>query len=134
MHLSTVEFVYDANSEKQVAKYEMLSGGIIDIPQNSANVTEKGGVDGAQDASSSEASRRMVEGFQKNIRCIDWDVLRENEWLFTGSIRDSSVKRDNLFDLSRPVKEGEEISYFISHSWRDSGVAKMKQLAIVAQR
>lgn len=65
----------------------------------------------------------------KNLRCIDWDSMTEE--LFTKSVRDNSTT--SLYSLSRPLREKEAISYFISHAWDDDGKLKYQKLKLVAE-
>ena len=62
------------------------------------------------------------------MRCIDWSDITLD--LFVSSVRDAKAKP--CFDYSRPVKPGEVIDYFISHSWSDEGEAKFHRLSELA--
>ena len=71
----------------------------------------------------------MLTFASKNLRCIDW--LNLSEELFTTSVRDEHA--DSLHSLSRPLKEKEVISFFISHAWNDDGKQKYQKLKLVAE-
>ena len=43
----------------------------------------------------------------------------------------ATPRRDN-FQLSRPVRKGETIDFFVSHSWSDNPARKWRALQVVA--
>ncbi len=47
---------------------------------------------------------------------------------------DTARWSDDLFNLSRPVRPGEKIDYFLSHSWHDDNGAKWRELVKIAER
>jgi hypothetical protein len=84
---------------------------------------------------------------KKNLRCIDWNTLKNHKDLFQRSVRIKSndnniktkeekdeeairnkLKNEELYALSKPVDESSRIDFFISHSWDDDGKEKFKQL------
>ena len=71
----------------------------------------------------------MLDYASKNLRCIDWESI--NEDLFTKSVRDNSAT--SLYSLSRPLRDKEAISYFISHAWDDNGGLKYQKLKALAE-
>eukprot|EP00929_Paragymnodinium_shiwhaense_P005590 TRINITY_DN10777_c0_g2_i3.p1 TRINITY_DN10777_c0_g2~~TRINITY_DN10777_c0_g2_i3.p1 ORF type:complete len:954 (+),score=43.96 TRINITY_DN10777_c0_g2_i3:56-2863(+) len=75
----------------------------------------------------------MLALAQKELRCIDWhNITRE---LMTGAICDhDAADISTLYELSRPVRPGEMIDYFMSHSWHDGVEVKFARLErIVAE-
>jgi hypothetical protein len=60
-----------------------------------------------------------------NLRCIDWKDITEA--LMTGAIC-SAAGFSNFYELSRPVKDGEVIDYFMSNSWHDDAKVKWSKL------
>ena len=72
--------------------------------------------------------KTLLEEARENLRCIDWSDITLD--LFVSSVRDANAKP--CFDYSRPVKPGEVIDYFISHSWSDEGEAKFHRLSELA--
>ena len=66
------------------------------------------------------------------LRCIDWaNITRELLSSSTGG--GSGVAAVDLFTLSRPVAPGEQIDYFMSHSWHDDAETKFDKLTAVAE-
>eukprot|EP00929_Paragymnodinium_shiwhaense_P087190 TRINITY_DN47462_c0_g1_i1.p1 TRINITY_DN47462_c0_g1~~TRINITY_DN47462_c0_g1_i1.p1 ORF type:complete len:990 (-),score=78.16 TRINITY_DN47462_c0_g1_i1:56-3025(-) len=64
---------------------------------------------------------------QKRLRCIDWrDISRD---LMSSSKCEAD---DALHTLSRPLRPGEVIDYFMSHSWHDDVDLKWGKLEEVA--
>eukprot|EP00617_Octactis_speculum_P017736 CAMPEP_0185751916 /NCGR_PEP_ID=MMETSP1174-20130828/10679_1 /TAXON_ID=35687 /ORGANISM="Dictyocha speculum, Strain CCMP1381" /LENGTH=382 /DNA_ID=CAMNT_0028429105 /DNA_START=453 /DNA_END=1598 /DNA_ORIENTATION=- len=63
----------------------------------------------------------LNEVLDKNpIRCVDW-VNLTRESMSSYSWQDEAT---NNIELSRPLKKGEQIDFFISHSWQDDMVVK----------
>ncbi len=60
-------------------------------------------------------------------------MIWDHQHLFHSSVRDASAVR--VYDLSRDVRYGEKIDFFISHSWSDDegGKAKLVQLKQLAE-
>eukprot|EP00929_Paragymnodinium_shiwhaense_P080714 TRINITY_DN4210_c0_g2_i1.p1 TRINITY_DN4210_c0_g2~~TRINITY_DN4210_c0_g2_i1.p1 ORF type:complete len:960 (+),score=74.73 TRINITY_DN4210_c0_g2_i1:75-2954(+) len=70
----------------------------------------------------------MLAFARKELRCIDWqNISRE---LMSGSKSDP----DAPDTLSRPLRKGEVIDYFMSHSWHDDADAKWAKLQEVASQ
>eukprot|EP00929_Paragymnodinium_shiwhaense_P080717 TRINITY_DN4210_c0_g4_i1.p1 TRINITY_DN4210_c0_g4~~TRINITY_DN4210_c0_g4_i1.p1 ORF type:complete len:978 (+),score=45.26 TRINITY_DN4210_c0_g4_i1:128-3061(+) len=70
----------------------------------------------------------MLAFAQQELRCIDWrNISRE---LMAGSCSDDLEFEPH--SLSRPVRKGEVIDYFMSHSWHDDADAKWAKLQQVA--
>ena len=74
----------------------------------------------------------LIKMAEDNLRCIEWEIIRDNPVLFSASPRESQADKANLFTFSRPLKKDEKIDYFISHAWKDSGTKKFDLLAIFA--
>eukprot|EP00929_Paragymnodinium_shiwhaense_P062568 TRINITY_DN31236_c0_g1_i1.p2 TRINITY_DN31236_c0_g1~~TRINITY_DN31236_c0_g1_i1.p2 ORF type:complete len:437 (-),score=36.85 TRINITY_DN31236_c0_g1_i1:468-1778(-) len=75
----------------------------------------------------------MLGFAQQELRCIDWcNITRE---LMTGAICGHDAPDiSKLYDLSRPLRKGEVIDYFMSHSWHDCAESKWARLQeIVAE-
>jgi hypothetical protein len=53
------------------------------------------------------------------LRCIDWNEELVERLIFGGSVCGDQADNDlsALFALSRPLKQGETIDYFLSHRW-----------------
>ena len=70
-------------------------------------------------------SAQLLQEARQSLRCIDWvNITKE---LMTGAICgavDATLQMNQLFELSRPVRKGERIDYFMSHSWHDDAEAK----------
>jgi hypothetical protein len=60
------------------------------------------------------------------LRCVEWSKLTPE------ILQRASVNRVEVHHLSRPVRRGEHIDFFVSHSWFDDEAAKFAQLAMVA--
>ena len=74
----------------------------------------------------------LVSLANKNLRCMGWDVIKKHEHLFDSSVRDAGAIK--VYDLSRKVRYGEKIDFFISHSWHDNGKAKLTQLEALSEK
>jgi len=69
----------------------------------------------------------LVRLGRQQLRCIEWQNVTRR--LFTG--KNKNGRQDSVQDaysLSRPVRNGERIDYFLSHSWHDDGDDKYDQL------
>jgi len=69
----------------------------------------------------------LVRLGRSSLRCIEWEKLSRR--LFTG--KNKNGRQDavvNAYQLSRPVRPGERIDYFLSHSWHDDGDDKYDHL------
>jgi len=66
-----------------------------------------------------------------NMRCIEWENISQT--LMAGRIcgPDAAVCME-WYSQSRPLKPGETIDFFLSHSWHDDAVAKFRKLQLVA--
>lgn len=73
----------------------------------------------------------LMEIAHANSRCIDWASLTLE--LFTGKICGAERIHGKFYEMSRPVRPGEVIDYFVSHSWYDSGELKMDALRQLAE-
>mmetsp|Transcript_20888 Transcript_20888/g.48473 ORF Transcript_20888/g.48473 Transcript_20888/m.48473 type:complete len:1207 (-) Transcript_20888:343-3963(-) len=58
---------------------------------------------------------------QSNLRCIDWSNI-------TYELMSQSTGDLVTYRLSRPVRKGEEIDFFMSHSWHDDAKIKWAHL------
>lgn len=65
----------------------------------------------------------------QNMRCIDWTSLTLE--IMSGAISSSEVL-PNMYHLSRLVRPGERIDYFMSHSWHDNAELKWQTLSEIA--
>merc|ERR1719160_2131964 len=68
---------------------------------------------------------------RKNLRCGDWEKNIMHE-LITGR-ENGHIAVSNLFDLARPLKPGERIDYFMSHSWYADADLKFEKLNNIAE-
>merc|ERR1712196_233397 len=71
------------------------------------------------------SAEEMLEGAQRALRCIEWSKFSE-ELMKTSEAKSPDGRC--LFDLSCPVKSGERIDFFISHSWHDDAGQKWAKL------
>ena len=62
---------------------------------------------------------------RRNLRCIDWNNI-------TVELMTSSTSTIHDRTLPRPVRAGERIDYFMSHSWHDDGRLKFQKLQWLA--
>ena len=69
---------------------------------------------------------------RQNLRCIDWDrnVMHE---LITGEVG-GHITVSNLFDLARPLRPGEQIDFFMSHSWYANASQKFARLEEISEK
>ena len=74
------------------------------------------------------AAADLLAEAENNLRCIAWVN-------FTRALMSSSVGSQEDFQrLSRPVLKGEQIDFFLSHSWHDNPDVKYDALeAVVAK-
>eukprot|EP00929_Paragymnodinium_shiwhaense_P080721 TRINITY_DN4210_c1_g4_i1.p1 TRINITY_DN4210_c1_g4~~TRINITY_DN4210_c1_g4_i1.p1 ORF type:complete len:988 (-),score=43.83 TRINITY_DN4210_c1_g4_i1:395-3358(-) len=64
---------------------------------------------------------------QKELRCVDWKNISLE--LMTGAICGHDAPDiAHVYNLSRPVRKGEVIDYFMSHSWHDEVESKWARL------
>eukprot|EP00929_Paragymnodinium_shiwhaense_P062569 TRINITY_DN31236_c0_g1_i10.p1 TRINITY_DN31236_c0_g1~~TRINITY_DN31236_c0_g1_i10.p1 ORF type:complete len:547 (-),score=17.61 TRINITY_DN31236_c0_g1_i10:468-1913(-) len=75
----------------------------------------------------------MLSFAHKELHCIDWGNITKE--LMTGAICGHDAPDiSKLYDLSRPLRKGEVIDYFMSHSWHDCAESKWARLQeIVAE-
>lgn len=73
-----------------------------------------------------KSSDELLREAISNLRCIAWeDIDRE---LMSTSSAPTSDDLNNLFERSRPLRRGEKIDFFMSHSWRDDAEQKFSAL------
>eukprot|EP00928_Gymnodinium_smaydae_P008031 TRINITY_DN12887_c0_g2_i1.p1 TRINITY_DN12887_c0_g2~~TRINITY_DN12887_c0_g2_i1.p1 ORF type:complete len:652 (+),score=49.96 TRINITY_DN12887_c0_g2_i1:110-1957(+) len=71
----------------------------------------------------------LLQVARQELRCIDWQSF--NLEVMQGKIpADADIQ--SSFELSRPLRPGEMIDYFISHSWYDDPVKKYDKLQTLA--
>eukprot|EP00622_Pseudochattonella_farcimen_P002489 FR737417.1.p1 GENE.FR737417.1~~FR737417.1.p1 ORF type:complete len:380 (+),score=42.96 FR737417.1:36-1142(+) len=70
---------------------------------------------------SAAPSHELLETANSNLRCIEWSNI-------TLDLMMSSTGSKATNELSRFVKPGEAIDYFLSHSWHDDPIAKYDKL------
>jgi hypothetical protein len=80
--------------------------------------------------SQNATSEELLEMAVKGLRCIDWDDEVMERLVLSGPVCGEKADSDlnGLFELSRPVREGESIDYFLSHSWHDDKTIKLTKL------
>ena len=81
---------------------------------------------GARSTVKSKSAKDILDMGSRNFRCLDWSSM-SFELLESGN---SAGAEWNA--LSRPVKRGEIVDFFISHSWTDDAAAKWRALQLVA--
>ena len=64
---------------------------------------------------------------KENLRCVEWRNL-------SLKLFEDSKGNDRTYALSRPVREGEKIDYFISHSWHDPHDEKWNCLKKIVEK
>ena len=69
----------------------------------------------------------LLEMAHGNLRCIEWENITKA--LMSGSTCGAADE-----GLSRPVRHGEHIDYFMSHSWHDDAKAKWDALRRCAEQ
>jgi len=77
---------------------------------------------------------QIIQKARGCLRCIEWQHITKE--LMTGAICSAGNQRlqaNELFQLSRPVVQGECIDYFMSHSWHDDAEAKWAALQQAAE-
>eukprot|EP00929_Paragymnodinium_shiwhaense_P014209 TRINITY_DN122101_c0_g1_i1.p1 TRINITY_DN122101_c0_g1~~TRINITY_DN122101_c0_g1_i1.p1 ORF type:complete len:718 (+),score=117.49 TRINITY_DN122101_c0_g1_i1:162-2315(+) len=68
---------------------------------------------------------------EENLRCIDYDRITLE--LMTGAICGAAGGISlELYDLSRPLRHGETIDFFMSHSWHDDPHTKFEKIQTLA--
>lgn len=74
----------------------------------------------------------LMQKALQGLRCIDWEFITLE--LLTGTVKGKEgVDMTNLYDLSRPLRPGERVDYFVSNSWHDDPGEKMQRLTEVAE-
>lgn len=74
----------------------------------------------------------LLEAAQRNLRCIDWEMLTEDLFV-AGSVRDASAPSYYSYSRLVDVDKGERIDFFISHSWSDDGALKYSKITEVVE-
>ncbi|CAE7227700.1 unnamed protein product [Symbiodinium natans] len=69
----------------------------------------------------------LLQMGRKNLRCVDWAALSP------AVLKGSGGGNMSDFALSRSVRRGEIIDFFVSHSWSDSPARKWKAFQLVAE-
>ena len=64
----------------------------------------------------------LMEKCAQNLRCIDWSNI-------TYELMSQSTGDLVTYCLSRPMKKGETIDFFMSHSWYDNSEVKWAELS-----
>jgi len=64
------------------------------------------------------------------IRCIEWPNISFDDMLRYSA---TPVGGTPLYERSRPLRKGETIDYFVSHSWRDDQVKKWNLVSCCAK-
>jgi len=105
---------------------------VVELPGNAGRQTL------ATQVRPNVSSDKLLQAAQTEMRCIDWSVIEANKSvLFLGNrVSAQAIPTDammslsggDLFNLSRPVRESEEIDFFMSHSWHDDGFKKWEVL------
>jgi hypothetical protein len=75
---------------------------------------------------------QLIDLARRNLRCIEFDKIKPE--LFDKSVRDANTDTTELYKLSRNVKKGEIIDFFISHSWNDPGPPKYAQIIALVEQ
>mmetsp|Transcript_58387 Transcript_58387/g.126307 ORF Transcript_58387/g.126307 Transcript_58387/m.126307 type:complete len:536 (+) Transcript_58387:52-1659(+) len=65
------------------------------------------------------------------MRCIDWVCVSDE--LLKGAICGNNADVSGFFNLSRKLRPGEQVDFFLSHSWRDNAASKMSVLEAVVE-
>merc|ERR1719331_2748956 len=83
---------------------------------------------------SSLSVEEVLEKAKRDLRCIEWDTLKNHkDKLIFGNVSDKSkTDASEFFSMSRPVQNGEAIDYFMSNSWHDDKDAKWEKLEQIA--
>ena len=84
-------------------------------------------------ASRNSSSDELLAMAKKCLRCVEWSNLTL-DMLKSGPIcgaSDPALQANLYYQLSRDVLEGEEIVFFLSHSWSDDADAKYAALESV---
>lgn len=74
------------------------------------------------------SAEELVAFAQQELRCIDWQSITKN--LMSGAVcgADCETLKGDFYSLSRFVRQGETVDYFLSHSWHDDEDAKWERL------
>lgn len=75
---------------------------------------------------------------ESEVRCVEWGKLTYeavcpdlSDMEGVSPVKMKQKMREN-YSLSRPLKEGEKIDFFVCHSWRDNATSKWKVLSALA--
>ena len=71
------------------------------------------------------SSNELLKEARKRLRCINWESITKELMMTMSS---SSLTTGQLDALSRPLRHGERIDYFMSHSWYDDADGKWNAL------
>jgi len=78
-------------------------------------------------------ANELLHSAIKNLRCIEWSNITEE--LMQGSIcGPDSANFKSQYHLSRPVRPGEVIDFFMSHSWYDDWRKKIDRLQELVEK
>jgi hypothetical protein len=86
-----------------------------------SNEHEKNGSVWVDYKSRSVNSSELLDIAHSNLRCIEWKNI-------SLELMSDSSDMGGSNELSRPVKDGEAIDFFMSHSWHDDPVSKFNGL------
>lgn len=75
------------------------------------------------------STSQLLDFATRNLRCIDWRNM-SLELMDTCS---ECGRVQGSYKLSRPVRAGERIDFFLSHSWHDDPVQKWSRLEHIAE-
>lgn len=84
-------------------------------------------------ASGNTSGNELLALAKRTLRCVEWSNLTL-DLLKSGPIcgsSDSALQANLYYNMSRDVREDEEIDFFISHSWSDDADAKYAVLESV---
>lgn len=85
-------------------------------------------------ASRNVPSQELLGMARAHLRCIDWTSITIE--IMTGAIcgsQSSDLPANSWYALSRPVRPGETVDYFMSHSWHDDAQLKFQKLTELAE-
>ena len=76
--------------------------------------------------------REILAAGLERFRCVSWDVLKENKWIFEMDVSTffqdhDGQSRKQLYDLSEPCDLA-ACDAFLSHSWHDDKDLKLASL------
>ena len=71
-------------------------------------------------------SHDLLTRAQNGLRCINWEQIDL-------ALLSESMGSSDSYALSRPVRHGETIDFFLSHSWHDDAQIKFDALSLFAE-